>query len=659
MKKFYLLLSVILITMTSYAKKPLSLLSPDGKIQVTVLADGKIAFNVAYDNQEIFSIPDISLTTTTGEVIGSNPKISGVKFNKIQSKVKSPFYRATELNDNYNSLNFKVNRDWSIAVRVYNDAFAYRWIYNGSKPLEIKDENTQFAFESNDKATAPYVNPRKNSPQFFNSFENTYTVTPTGQLNQERFIFLPMSVETSPGIKVAITESALENYPGMYVKGTGTGTLETVFAPYPKKEVQGGHNNLQMLVTETEDFIAKVDGPRSFPWRITVIAPDDATLASSNISYLLGEPSRLEDISWIKPGKVAWEWWNDWNLGGVDFETGVNNDTYKAYIDFASKNGIEYVILDEGWAVNKKADLMQVVPEINIKELVDYGKQKGVGIILWAGYEAFDRDMEEVCEYYSNLGVKGFKVDFMDRDDQKITDFNYRAAATAAKHGLLLDLHGTSKPAGLNRTYPNVLNFEAVNGLEQLKWSSSSLDMPLYDTQIPFLRQLAGPMDYTQGAMKNAVKKNYHASNSEPMSQGTRAHQLALYMVLDSPLNMLCDSPTNYEAEQESTDFIAGVPTVWDETLILDGKMGEYIVTARRKGDTWWIGGITNWDPRDIEIDLSMLGEGDYNASIFADGKNAHRRASDYKLTNQKVNKDSSLNVHLAPGGGVAMKIEK
>lgn len=661
MKKLYLLLGVILICLTSTAKNPLTVASPDGKIEVTVSTDGKLGFDVSYNNKELFSIPDATITLTNGVVVGSNPKISGVKTEKVNQMIPSPFYRADKVQDYYNGLTFNVGKEWGIALRAYNDAVAYRWIYKGKNPIKIKDENTEFEFSTGDQAIAPYVRARANykDNQFWNSFENSYTTTTVGELDKERIIFLPMSVEATPGIKVAITESALESYPGMYVQGTGTGKLSTAFAPYPKKEQQGGHNNLQMLVTEKEDFIAKIAGPRSLPWRIAVIAPDDVTLASSNISFLLGEPSRVDDISWIKPGKVAWEWWNDWNLSGVDFETGVNNDTYKAYIDFAGRNGIEYVILDEGWAVNKKADLMQVVPEIDIKELVDYGAKQGVGIILWAGYWAFDRDLEEVCDYYSKLGVKGFKVDFMDRDDQKITDFYYRAGDVAAKKGLMLDFHGTSKPAGLNRTYPNVINFEGVNGLEQMKWSSISLDQMEYDTQIPFLRQLAGPMDYTQGAMKNATKKNYHASNSEPMSQGTRAHQLALYMVLDSPLNMLCDSPSNYDAEPESRDFIAEVPTVWDETVVLDGKIGEYIVTARRKGNDWWIGTITNWDPRDVEIDLSILGDGAYNASVFADGKNAHRKASDYKLTNQKVSKDSKLKLHLAPGGGAALKISK
>lgn len=288
-----------------------------------------------------------------------------------------------------------------------------------------------------------------------------------------------------------------------------------------------------MIVKEREAYIAKVSGKRAFPWRMAIIAKQDKELVESNLSYLLATPSCLEDISWIKPGKVAWEWWNDWNLDGVAFKTGVNTETYKAYIDYAASNHVEYVILDEGWAVNLKADLMQIVPELDLKGLIDYAKSKNVGIILWAGYYAFERDMENVCRHYAEMGVKGFKVDFMDRDDQEMVDFNYRAAQTCAKYKLLLDLHGMYKPSGLNRTYPNVLNFEGVHGLENMKWSSKNVDQVKYDVMIPFIRQVAGPIDYTQGAMRNAVKESYYPCYSEPMSQGTRCRQLALYVILN------------------------------------------------------------------------------------------------------------------------------
>lgn len=546
--------------------------------------------------------------------------------------------------------------------RAYNDGVAYRFVNHAKKPFCILNEEVDYRFPADVTASVPYVNAGKDGDyngQFHNSFENVCTTAPISQLNKERLMFLPLVVQATPEVKVCITETDLNNYPGLYLTNAkGSNSLSGIQAPYPKTMKQGGHNNLQMRVQTREEYIAKVDGPRNFPWRVAVVTTRDTQLAASNLSYLLAEPSKLSDTSWIKPGKVAWEWWNDWNLCGVDFKTGVNNATYKAYIDFASQYGIEYVILDEGWAVNLKADLMQVVKEIDLKELVDYAAARNVGIILWAGYYAFERDMENVCRYFSEMGVKGFKVDFMDRDDQLMTDFNHRAAAMCAKYHLILDLHGTHKPAGLNRTYPNVLNFEGVHGLEQMKWRPAGFDQITYDVMIPFIRQVAGPMDYTQGAMRNATRENYYPSNSEPMSQGTRCHQLAMYIVLESPFNMLCDSPSNYMREPESTSFIAQVPTVWDETVVLDGKMGEYIITARRKGDTWFVGGLNNWDARDVEVDLSFLSSGSHKAVLFKDGVNAHRTARDYKREEVSVSSAQPLKVHLAPGGGFTLQID-
>jgi alpha-glucosidase len=356
---------------------------------------------------------------------------------------------------------------------------------------------------------------------------------------------------------------------------------------------------------------------------------------------------------------VAWEWWNCLNITGVDFEAGFNNETYKHYIDFASKYGIEYVILDEGWAVNKQADLFQVVPEIDLSMLVNYAKERNVGIILWAGYYAFDRDMEHVCQHYSEMGVKGFKIDFMDRDDQLVTDFYRRAAEMCAKYHLFVDFHGAFKPAGLNRTYPNVLNFEGVFGLEQMKWVPTTVDQMKYDTEIPFIRQAAGPMDYTQGAMLNGGRWNYHPCWMQPMSQGTRCHQLALYIILESPLNMLCDSPDHYDREPDYTRFVAEIPTVWDETKVLQGEVGEYIVTARRKGDTWYIGGITNWTARDVNIALPVVDLNICNSStieLYTDGVNAHRKGSDYRHETMDNNMPA-ITVHMAPGGGFVAKI--
>lgn len=664
MKKLNLLLTCTcaLFALSVQGQKQLLLSSPDGKLKSTITVGDKLTYDITCNGQQVLAPSPISATLDNGKVWGDKARLSKVTEKKNDTQIDAPFYRSSCVRDYYNELTLRFKGDYSVVFRAYNDGVAYRFVNHAKKPFCILNEEVDYRFPADVTASVPYVNAGKDGDyngQFHNSFENVYTTAPISQLNKERLMFLPLVVQATPEVKVCITETDLNNYPGLYLTNAkGSNSLSGIQAPYPKTMKQGGHNNLQMRVQTREEYIAKVDGPRNFPWRVAVVTTRDTQLAASNLSYLLAEPSKLSDTSWIKPGKVAWEWWNDWNLCGVDFKTGVNNATYKAYIDFASQYGIEYVILDEGWAVNLKADLMQVVKEIDLKELVDYAAARNVGIILWAGYYAFERDMENVCRYFSEMGVKGFKVDFMDRDDQLMTDFNHRAAAMCAKYHLILDLHGTHKPAGLNRTYPNVLNFEGVHGLEQMKWRPAGFDQITYDVMIPFIRQVAGPMDYTQGAMRNATRENYYPSNSEPMSQGTRCHQLAMYIVLESPFNMLCDSPSNYMREPESTSFIAQVPTVWDETVVLDGKMGEYIITARRKGDTWFVGGLNNWDARDVEVDLSFLSSGSHKAVLFKDGVNAHRTARDYKREEVSVSSAQPLKVHLAPGGGFTLQID-
>ena len=662
MKKLLILTAALVCACAVRAQKSYTLCSPDGHLRTTVAAGDELTYDIAVDGRTVLEPSPLALRLDDGRTWGPHARVRKAERTSADAAIPSPLYRSAEVRDRYNGLILRMKDDWSVEFRVYDDGVAYRFASSAKAPFRIASEQVEYRFPADFEATVPYVARGREGDfedQFFNSFENTYATAPLSALNSGRLMFLPLAVDAGDGVKVCITETDLNGYPGLYLTNAGAAEngLRGIFASCPEKLEQGGHNNLQMLVRKRKEHIAEVDAPRTFPWRVAIVG-SDADLAASDLSWLLAAPSKIADTSWIRPGKVAWDWWNDWNLAGVDFRAGVNTETYKYYIDFAAAKGIEYVILDEGWAVNGKADLMQVVPEIDLKEIVAYGALKNVGIILWAGYWAFDRDMERVCEHYAEMGVKGFKVDFMDRDDQRMTAFNHRAAETAARYGLVLDLHGTHKPAGLNRTWPNVLNFEGVHGLEQMKWSPESVDQMKYDATIPFVRQAAGPMDYTQGAMRNASRGNYRPVNTEPMSQGTRCHQLALYVVLDSPLNMLCDSPTNYLCEPECTEFIAAIPTVWDETRIRGGRRGEYIVTARRSGDTWYVGGITDWTARDVEVDLAPLGiEGAVEATLFRDGANADRKGSDYKRETIRTNLSEPLKVHLAPGGGFAVKV--
>ena len=659
MKKTLFLAVALLSTAVVSAQKSYTLSSPDGNLQTTVSPGNELLYDIVYKGRTLLEPSPLSLSLGNGDSWGPNARISKASRSSVDRWIDSPFYRADSLHEHYNALTLRMKGDWEVEFRAYDDGIAYRFVNRTRKPFTILNEQVEYRFPSDFQASVPYVTSGEDGDfeaQFYNSFENVYSVAPLSKMNPGRLAFLPLVVDAGQGVKICISESDLCNYPGLYLYNPdGKTALKGRFAQCPDSLEQGGHNRLQMIVRERREHIAEVAGPRNFPWRMAVVG-SDTQLAASSLSYLLAEPSRIDDISWIHPGKVAWEWWNDWNISGVDFRSGINTQTYKYYIDFAASQGIEYVILDEGWAVNLQADLMQVVPQINLPEIIEYGASKNVGIILWAGFHAFNRDMEQVCRHYAQMGVKGFKVDFMDRDDQLMTAFNHRAAETAAKYHLVLDLHGTHKPAGINRTWPNVLNVEGVHGLEQLKWKPESHDQVEYDVMIPFIRQVAGPMDYTQGAMINATRTSYHPNHSEPMSQGTRCHQLALYVVLDSPLNMLCDSPTNYLQEAECTHFIASIPTVWDETRILDGRLGEYIVTARRKGSTWYIGAITDWNPRDLKIDLSFLG-GERSAELFRDGVNADRKASDYRCEELRIDTAKPFAVHLAPGGGFVMKI--
>ena len=662
MKKLLILILIFTGAAAQGARPAYRLTSPDGRLTTTVALGDALTYDIEYDGQTLMQPSAIGLKLSDGRVWGSSARIAKAVRTSSDAVLSSPFYRSSTVRDHYNGLTLKMRDNWSVEFRVYDDGVAYRFATTAKDPFEIASEQADYRFPTDCAVTVPYVRDNAGSidAQWHNSFENVYTETTLSKLDSGRLIFLPAVVHANDGMNICFTETNLDDYPGMYLyNGDGGTSLEGRFAPYPLRCEPGGYNNIEVLVKERADYIARIEGPRTLPWRIAVVGTD-AGLAASDLSWLLAEPSKIDDTSWIRPGKVAWDWWNAWNISGVDFRAGINTETYEYYIDFAAANGIEYVILDDGWAVGRGEDLFQINPDVDLQHIVDYGRDKGVGIILWAGYMAFNRDLEKVCKHYSEMGVKGFKVDFMDRDDQLMTAFNYRAAETAARYGLVLDLHGTHKPAGLNRTWPNVLNFEGVHGLEQMKWSAATIDQMKYDATIPFIRQVAGPMDYTQGAMRNASRDNYRPVNSEPMSQGTRCHQLALYAVLDSPLNMLCDSPTNYLREAECTEFIAAIPTVWDETRILGGRMGEYIVTARRSGDTWYVGAITDWTPRDVEVDLAPLGiGGTVEATIFRDGANADRKASDYKRETIRIDTAEPLKIHLAPGGGFALKITK
>lgn len=658
-KKLYLaiLSLLLLIGNASFAakEKKYVLSSPDGTLKVEISAGNELAYQVMHGNDTILSHSNIGLVLENGTIVGKTPRITGERRRKIKDNIESPFYRFKEFVATGNELDLKLKGGFGIIFRAYNEGVAYRFYTTQSSDIIIKEEQAEFNFKEDYTAYLPYTTNDKKPMAM--AYQNVYDIIPLSKA-QPKLAFLPVTVDCS-SVKLTLLESDLEAYPDMFVQSQqGKYGLKGVFAPYPAKTDFYPWRK-QEYVTETTDFISRSRGSRSYPWRVLAITEKDTDMPVNNLVYALASPNRIGDTSWIKTGKVAWDWWNDWNLKGVPFKAGINMDTYKYYIDFASRNGLEFIVLDEGWYDPKSGDMLTVIPELDLTELIAYGKSKGVEIVLWTVFNVLDSQLEAACKKYADMGIKGFKVDFLDRDDQTAVEMVYRIAEMTARYKLTLDLHGIYKPTGINRTYPHIINFESVFGMEEVKWTDIKNNMPLYDVTFPYIRMMAGPVDYTPGAMRNATKADWRAMYYTPASMGTRCHQLAAYIVHDSPFTMLCDAPTNYLNEQECVDFIASLPVEVDSTFIASGELGKYIVTVRKKDVNWYIGGMTNWDERDVQLDFSFLPEGmSYTAVLFKDGVNANKQAEDYRKETIRIDKDSRLTLHLASGGGFAMKLE-
>ena len=648
---------LLLIGNASFAakEKKYVLSSPDGTLKVEISAGNELAYQVMHGNDTILSHSNIGLVLENGTIVGKTPRITGERRRKIKDNIESPFYRFKEFVATGNELDLKLKGGFGIIFRAYNEGVAYRFYTTQSSDIIIKEEQAEFNFKEDYTAYLPYTTNDK-KPMVM-AYQNVYDIIPLSKA-QPKLAFLPVTVDCG-SVKLTLLESDLEAYPGMFVQSQqGKYGLKGVFAPYPAKTDFYPWRK-QEYVTETTDFISRSRGSRSYPWRVLAITEKDTDMPVNNLVYALASPNRIGDTSWIKTGKVAWDWWNDWNLKGVPFKAGINMDTYKYYIDFASRNGLEFIVLDEGWYAPKSGDMLTVIPELDLPELIAYGKSKGVEIVLWTVFNVLDSQLEAACKKYADMGIKGFKVDFLDRDDQTAVEMVYRIAEMTARYKLTLDLHGIYKPTGINRTYPHIINFESVFGMEEVKWTDIKNNMPLYDVTFPYIRMMAGPVDYTPGAMRNATKADWRAMYYTPASMGTRCHQLAAYIVHDSPFTMLCDAPTNYLNEQECVDFIASLPVEVDSTFIASGELGKYIVTVRKKDVNWYIGGMTNWDERDVQLDFSFLPEGvSYTAVLFKDGVNANKQAEDYRKETIRIDKDSRLTLHLASGGGFAMKLE-
>ena len=637
--------------------------SPNGKVKVTITTDEGVKWSVDYDGRQVLLPSAIDIRLSQGRKTYGLGKVGKVARYTVNGSFKNPFYKKLNISDAYGQLLMYTTEKFTIEVRAYDDGAAYRLISSNKKPLTVTDETVEFCFGDDYQAFVPYVNDNRGGERYCYSFESYYDEVPLSKIYPDSLAITPLAVCLPDGMKAIVMDAGVENYPGMMLKKGEGNVLKAEFAPYPLEQEIGGYDRLNLVPTKRADYIAKFVKQQSLPWRAVVITERDADILNCDMAQRLAPACRIADTSWIKPGKVAWDWWNNCNITGVDFLSGMNTDTYLYYIDFAAKNRVEYIIIDEGWS-GKESLMEGLSPDIDLKRLIAYGKEKGVGIILWSSWRNLIGSnplggiaaTEAVMKHYADMGIKGFKVDFFDRDDQQVIASAYQVAECAAKYHLYLDYHGL-KPFGIQRAYPNIFNFEGVKGLENSKWEPRVGDGPLhnqprYDVTAPYLRMLAGPMDYTPGAMMNAMKDSFFGNNDHPMSQGTRVHQMAMYTTFEAPLQMMADSPTKYMQNQECTDFIAQIPTTFDETVALDGQLGEYTVIARRKGSVWYVAAMTDWTARDLTISLDFIGEGQHTADIFADGVNAHKEATDYKHTQQTVTSKDRLAVHLSSGGG-------
>lgn len=652
-KLFGLLLILFPLMLMAQKNREFEVKSPDGTINLKIVAGNKLEWSVQHRGQQVILPSAMALQLQSGEILGDNAKILSIKKESINTSFNVVNYRKAIVKDIYNQLILNCKNNFGLIFRVYNDAVAYRFFTKRGGEIIIKNEEANFNFTDDHKAFIPIQWDYRDGKIFNSSFEALYREIKLSQFPKDSLAFLPLLVDIGQNKKVEVIEADLEDYPGMYldINQTNKG-FKGVFAPFPLETYRKGIN---LIPGKRADYIAKINGTRSFPWRAVVISEQDKDLLNCDIVQKLASPNRLSDISWIKPGQVSWDWWNGLNISHVDFRAGMNTATYKYFIDFASKNKISYIILDGGW--NSQGDLSKARPEINLEELIAYGNQKKVGLILWASWNDIMQQKEKVFPLYNKLGIKGLKIDFIDRDDQIAVASTYEIARLAAENHLMIDYHGVYKPTGLQRTYPNVVGYEGVKGMENVKWANENV--PRYDVTLPFIRNLAGPMDYTSGAMRNSNQANFRAINSMPMSKGTRVHQMAMYVVFEVPVQMLSDNPTIYMKEQECTDFITKIPTTFDETVPLDGKVAEYVAIARKKDDIWYVGAMTDWSPRELTIDFSFLNDGVYEAEIFKDGINADRDATDYSRELINIKSGDLLKVKLMNGGGWVARIEK
>lgn len=663
--KYIIIAFLLFVEICSFAQKTVFITSPDQKISVNINTEKEISYSIEYQEKKILNNSPLSITLYDGKVLGLNSKLSKSSLNSVSRKVKPLYGMASSYNDEYNEVKLDFKEAFSVIFRVYNNGVAYRFITSKNGKIKVKDEQVAYNFAGDTKASI------HKADGFLNSYEELYQDSTFDILQNNKLATLPLYAEVN-GIKAVITESDLLNYAGLYLTYNGKNSLKGALPKFVTKDSVGGCcPKFERIPYERADYIAEIDGKSNLPWRLIILEKSDKDLLYNNLVYLLASENKIGDASWVKPGKVAWDWWSANNLTGVDFKTGFNTATYKYFIDFAAKNGIEYVNLDEGWSdqfdllkVNTGKGIVNVGTGATLEggmdmlEVVRYSKEKNVGLFLWCVWHTLDRQMIPALDQFQKWGIKGIKVDFMDRDDQTVVNFYERLAIEAAKRKIMVNYHGGYKPTGMQKTYPNLINREAIRGLEYNKFGEGTATPENLLHQV-FIRMVAGEADYTPGAMHNANKNDFRAIAERPMSYGTRCQQLALFTMLYAPLEMLADAPTAYEKEPEILNYFSKMPTIWDETLPIDGKLGDFAVIARKKDATWHVAGITDWTSRKVKVKFDFLDEGIYKADIFQDGANAHRVGNDYKKISKTIKKGDEMEFEMASGGGFVIKLVK
>lgn len=630
--------------------------SPDKKVTLLISLKNRISYIVSYNGHSIIYPSLIDLELADAIKLSSNLTILKKQNNYVNETIISPVpeKRKTIQND-YNELIIHFKQPFSLIFRVYNDGVAYRLATRFKDSIIIKNEIAEFAFEKGQEVLLPLMEPRQNVDRFHTSFEELYKLKDIDSISNTQLAYNPILVGHSSQLKVGITESDLEDYPGMFLSGNSDNSLHAVFAPYPIKERMTDGEFPQSVVVERADYIAKNAGARNLPWRVLMIAENDKDLPNNDLVYRLATPSRVKDFSWINPGKGTDEWIIGVNLFNVPFKAGVNTATYKYYIDFAKQFGLNRIMMDAGWSNYK--NLFDINPDINMDTIAAYAAQRGIKLSMWTLCSTLDRQLDSALTQFNKWGVDFIMTDFMDRDDQKMVGFYYRIAEATAKQKIMIMFHGAFPPKGFNRTYPHAITREGVLGSEFNIWSDKPT--PEHDVTLPFTRMLAGPMDYEPGLLDNANKAQFRSIDKRPMSQGTRCHQLAMFAVYESPIQLFSGNPSQALKEPEFMQLLGSIPTIWDDTKILEGKVGDYIIAARKSGDNWFIGGMTDWTERGFDIKLDFLQDGVYELASCTDGVNANSYPADYSITKSLIKRGDTIHVKMAQGGGFLFRVVK